>query len=91
MAKKQNTILHRWFKEVWNNSRAKRIDEMIAPNAVARGLEDSRASRIMNTADRKNSRNSITVFVARFGMFTALLKKWFNKLTVVIVYCKIKA
>ncbi len=40
MAKEQNTILHRWFKEVWNNGRTEVIDEMIAPNAIAHGLED---------------------------------------------------
>ena len=40
MAKKQNTILHRRFEEVWNNDRTEVIDEMIAPNAIAYGLED---------------------------------------------------
>lgn len=40
MAKEQNTSLHRWFEEVWNNGRAELIDEMIAPNAIAHGLED---------------------------------------------------
>ena len=39
MAKEQNTILHRWFEEVWNNGRAELIDEMIAPNDIAYGLE----------------------------------------------------
>ena len=40
MAKVKNIILHRWFEEVWNNGRAERIDEMIAPNGIAHGLED---------------------------------------------------
>ena len=40
MTKEQNTILHRWIEGVWNNGRAELIDEMIAPNAIARGLED---------------------------------------------------
>jgi len=40
MAKKQNNILHRCFKEVWNNSRADRIDEMIAANEVVHGRKD---------------------------------------------------
>ena len=40
MAKEKNTILHRWFEEVWNNGRTEVIDEMIAPNAIAYGLED---------------------------------------------------
>ena len=40
MAKEQNSILHRWFEEGCNNGRTKFIDEMIAPNAIAHGLED---------------------------------------------------
>ena len=40
MAKEQKTILHRWFEEVWNNGRTEVIDEMIAPHAIAYGLED---------------------------------------------------
>ena len=40
MAKKKNTILHRWFEAVWNKGRTEVIDEMIAPNAIAYGLED---------------------------------------------------
>ena len=40
MAKEQNTILHRWFEEVWNNDRAELIDDMIAPNAIVHGPED---------------------------------------------------
>ena len=41
MAKEQNNILHRWFEEVWNNGRTEVIDEMIAPDTIAHGLEDS--------------------------------------------------
>jgi len=40
MAKKQNTILHRWCEVIWNNSRAERSNEMIASNEVAHGRED---------------------------------------------------
>ncbi len=40
MAKTKNTILHRRYEEVWNKGCAEHIDEMIAPDAVAHGLED---------------------------------------------------
>ena len=40
MAKEQNTILLRWFEKGCNNGRAEFIDEMIAPNTIAHGLED---------------------------------------------------
>ena len=32
------TILHRWFEEVWNQRRESAIDEMIADNYVGHGL-----------------------------------------------------
>ena len=78
MAKEQNTILHRWFEEVWNNGRAELIDEMIAPNAIAHGLEDPNGNEVR---DRKDSRNSITAFAARFRIFTSVSKKRFQKAT----------
>ena len=53
MAKKQNTILRRWFEEVWNNCRAELIDEMIAPNAVAHGLEDSSGNPVRGPEEFK--------------------------------------
>ena len=45
MAKEKNTILHRWFEEVWNKGKAELIDEMIAPECVAHGLDDPSATQ----------------------------------------------
>ena len=81
MAKEQNNILHRWFEEVWNNGRTEVIDEMIAPNAIAHGLEDPSDTKGNEVSSRKNSRNSITAFAARFRKFTSASKKWFQKVT----------
>ena len=53
MAKEQNTILHRWFEEVWNNGRAELIDEMIAPNAIAHGLEDPNGNEVRGPEEFK--------------------------------------
>jgi len=35
------TLARRWFEEVWNQARDATIDELIAPDCVAHGLEDS--------------------------------------------------
>ena len=53
MAKEQNTILHRWFEEVWNNGRTEVIDEMIAPNAIAHGLEDPNGNEVCGPEEFK--------------------------------------
>lgn len=45
MAKEKATILHRWFDEVWNMGRTEVIDEMIAPECVAVGLNAPSATR----------------------------------------------
>jgi steroid delta-isomerase-like uncharacterized protein len=34
-------LARRWFEEVWNQARDATIDELIAPDCVAHGLEDS--------------------------------------------------
>lgn len=33
------TIMHRWFEEVWNQTRETTIDELLAPECVIYGLE----------------------------------------------------
>ena len=75
MATNKNTILHRWFEEVWNNGRTEAIDEMIAPNAISHGLEDPIDTEGNEVSSRKNSRNSITAFAARFRILTSVSKK----------------
>ena len=37
----QETILHRWFEEVWNNRSEAAIDELFAEDGVANGLNDA--------------------------------------------------
>ncbi|MBS0643574.1 MAG: ester cyclase [Acetobacteraceae bacterium] len=34
----QQTLLHRWFDEVWNHGRESAVDEMMADDAVAHGI-----------------------------------------------------
>lgn len=35
------TLLHRWFEEVWNQGRESAIDELTTPDAVTHGLKDA--------------------------------------------------
>lgn len=35
------TVLHRWFEEVWNQGRESAIDELAAEDAVTHGLKDA--------------------------------------------------
>jgi len=39
MVKEKQIISYRWFEVIWNNRCGELIDEMIAPNAIAHGLE----------------------------------------------------
>lgn len=40
-----DTLLHRWFEEVWNNGREDAIDEMMHADAVTHGLEQDITGR----------------------------------------------
>ena len=37
----RDTIVHRWFEEVWNKGRASAIDEMLAEDAMVYGLAEA--------------------------------------------------
>jgi predicted ester cyclase len=41
MMEKYETLIHRWFEEVWNKKREDAIDEMFAENGIANGLNDA--------------------------------------------------
>ena len=38
MSTENETLVRRWFEDVWNNGRTSAIDEMLSSNAVIRGL-----------------------------------------------------
>jgi steroid delta-isomerase-like uncharacterized protein len=40
MSDPNQTLVHRWFEEVWNKGRAEAIDEMFACEGIAHGLAD---------------------------------------------------
>jgi steroid delta-isomerase-like uncharacterized protein len=41
MGEGKETLLHRWFEEVWNKGRAEVIDEMFDCEGIAHGLQDA--------------------------------------------------
>ncbi|MBX7169652.1 MAG: ester cyclase [Pyrinomonadaceae bacterium] len=41
MAREDETFIHRWFEEVWNNKNEAAIDEMFAEDGIANGLSDA--------------------------------------------------
>jgi steroid delta-isomerase-like uncharacterized protein len=47
------TFLHRWFEEVWNQGREEAIDEMFAPDGVAHGLKSAEGESIRGTEQFK--------------------------------------
>ena len=46
MTNQYDTILHRWFDEVWNKARAQAIDEMLDPDVIGHGLADSSGNEV---------------------------------------------
>ncbi len=48
------TFMHRWFEEVWNQKNEKAIDEMCDENVVANGLTDAEGNTIRGIESYKN-------------------------------------
>ena len=46
MAEENETLLHRWFEEVWNKGSEAAIDEMFAEDGIAHGLNDADGNAI---------------------------------------------
>ena len=88
MAKEQNTILHRWLEEVWNNGRAELIDEMIAPNAIAHGLEDPNGNEVRGPEEFKKFHYS---FRSAFPDIHISIEETVSEGDLVVGYCKLTA
>ena len=46
MSQENETLLRRWFEEVWNKGRAEAIDEMFACDGIAHGLADQSGAEL---------------------------------------------
>lgn len=53
MAPTNDTIIHRWFEEVWNKGREAAIDEMLTPDAIGHGLSDADGKALRGPAGFK--------------------------------------
>jgi len=50
MSDEKETVIRRWFEEVWNKGRADAIDEMFAEDGVAHGLVDQQGNELKGPA-----------------------------------------
>jgi steroid delta-isomerase-like uncharacterized protein len=53
MSDENKALIHRWFKEVWNEGRAEAIDEMMAEDCIAHGLADESGNELRGPAGFK--------------------------------------
>ena len=51
MAAEGETVLRRWFAEVWNERRLDRVEELWAPDGIARGLAEGGADDVHGAAE----------------------------------------
>ena len=51
MSEDNQTVIRRWFEEVWNKGRAEAIDEMFAEDGVAHGLADETGEPLRGPAN----------------------------------------
>lgn len=51
MSEEYETLMHRWFEEVWNQGRADAIDEMFAEDGLAYGLPTENGEPIRGPKD----------------------------------------
>ena len=63
MAEEYETILHRWFEEVWNKQREDAIDEMLAEDTILNGLNDANGNTLRGTEGFKTMHRA---FLAAF-------------------------
>jgi steroid delta-isomerase-like uncharacterized protein len=54
MTTENDTLVHRWFEEVWNKGRADAIDEMFADDGIAHGLADASGNELRGPASFKS-------------------------------------
>ena len=46
MAEEYQTLLHKWFEEVWNQGSEKAIEELFAVDGIAHGLNDAEGNPV---------------------------------------------
>jgi len=63
MTTPKDTVLHRWFEEVWNRGDARAIDEMFHPDVRIHGLVNARGDEVTSAEHFKRfHRESLATF-----------------------------
>ena len=88
MAKEKITILHRWFEEVWNKGKAELIDEMIAPECNAHGLDDPTGNPVRGPEEFKKF---FLGFRSAFPDIHINVQETVSEDDLVVAYCRIIA
>ena len=88
MAKEKVTILHRWFDEVWNKGKAELIDEMIAPECIAHGLDDPSGNPVRGPEEFKKF---FLGFRSAFPDIHISVQETVSEDDLVVAYCRINA
>ena len=88
MAKQKHTILHRWFEEVWNKGRTEVIDEMIAPECIAHGLDDPSGNPVRGPEEFKKF---FLGFRSAFPDIHINVQETVSEDDLVVAYCRISA
>ena len=66
MPGESETVMRRWFAEVWNEGRLESVDELFAPNGVAYGLAEGGADDVHGPAE---FRRFVQAMLVEFGDF----------------------
>ena len=88
MTNQYETILHRWFDEVWNKGCAETIDELLDPNVLIHGLVDSSGNEVSGAAQFKSFYES---FRAALPDIQVIVEDGVSDGNKIVVRCTVRA
>jgi len=88
MAKVYETLMHRWFEEVWNQGREDVIDELLAEETVLNGLNDPQGNPLRGTEGFKTLHRA---FRSAFSDFTVTVEDSVAEGDKIVVRCLVRA
>lgn len=88
MTNQYESILHRWFEEVWNKGRADAIDELLDPNVLIHGLADPSGNEVRGAEAFKSFYES---FRGAFPNIQVIIEDTVSEGDKIVVRCTVKA
>lgn len=82
------TLLHRWFEEVWNQKREDAIDEMLAEDTILNGLNDAEGNPLRGTDGFKTMHRA---FLAAFPDLQVTIEDSVKEGDKIVVRCSVRA